>query len=125
MTQESKEKNFDLSKYQIQTATKKVTLVIEETGDEVELTIKQLSWSKRNQLISKCLTWTDGNKSAFNADLYVRECLKDMIIEAPWGRTTEAFLVTIDERLGTALETLVPNAFGAGNDPSVDTVKKE
>ena len=82
MTQESKEKNFDLSKYQIQTATKKVTLVIEETGDEVELTIKQLSWSKRNQLISKCLTWTDGNKSAFNADLYVRECLKDMIIEA-------------------------------------------
>tara|TARA_R110002012_G_scaffold320495_2_gene544284 strand:+ start:122 stop:499 length:378 start_codon:yes stop_codon:yes gene_type:complete len=125
MTQESKEKNFDVSKYQVQTMAKKVTLVIEGTGDEVELTIKQLSWSKRNQLISRCLTWVDGNQSAFNADLYVRECLKEMILEAPWGRTTEAFLVTIDERLGTALESLVPNAFGAGNDLPVDTVKKE
>ena len=124
MTQESKEKNFDVSKYQVQTAAKKVTLTIGDTEDKVELTIKQLSWSKRNQLISKCLTWVDGNQTSFNADLYVRECLKDMIIEAPWGRTTEAFLVTIDERLGTALETLVPNAFGAGNNPSVDTVKK-
>ena len=125
MTQESKEKNFDVSKYQVKAATKKVTLSIGETGDEVELTIKQLSWSKRNQLISKCLTWSDGNQSAFNADIYVRECLKEMIVEAPWGRTTEAFLVTIDERLGTALETLVPNAFGAGDKPPVDTVKKE
>ena len=125
MTQESKEKNFDLSKYQVQTGAKKVTLSIDETGDEVELTIKQLSWSKRNQLISKCLTWVDGNQTSFNADLYVRECLKEMILEAPWGRTTEAFLVTIDERLGSTLETLVPNAFGAGNNPSADTIKKE
>ena len=125
MTQESKEKNFDLSKYQVQTAAKKVTLSIGETGDEVELMIKQLSWSKRNQIISKCLTWVDGNQTSFNADVYVRECLKEMILEAPWGRTTEAFLVSIDERLGSALETLVPNAFGAGNDLSIDTVKKE
>ena len=125
MTQESKEKNFDVSKYQVKAATKKVTLSIGETGDEVELTIKQLSWSKRNQLISKCLTWKDGNQTSFNTDVYVRECLKEMILDAPWGRTTEAFLVTIDERLGTALETLVPNAFGAGDKPSVATVKKE
>ena len=124
MTQESKEKNFDLSKYQVQTGAKKVTLSIDETGDEVELMIKQLSWSKRNQLISKCLTWSDGEQSSFNADIYVRECLKEMILEAPWGRTTEAFLVTIDERLGTALETLVPKAFGAEGSIAADTVKK-
>ena len=121
MTQESEVKGFEVSKYQVQTSTKKVTLIIEETNDEVELTVKQLSWSKRNQLISKCL---DVNTSNFNADLYIRECLKEMILEAPWGRTTEAFLVSIDERLGMALETLVPNAFGAGDSPSVDTVKK-
>ena len=121
MTQESEVKGFEVSKYQVQTSTKKVTLIIEETNDEVELTVKQLSWSKRNQLISKCL---DVNTSNFNADLYIRECLKEMILEAPWGRTTEAFLVSIDERLGMALETLFPNAFGAGDSPSVDTVKK-
>ena len=125
MAQKSRDKGFEVSKYQIQSATKKVTLIIEETKDEVELTVKQLSWSKRNQLISKCLKWADGGQTAFDADLYVRECLKEMILEAPWGRTTESFLVSIDERLGTALETLVPKAFGAGDTPSTDTIKKE
>ena len=35
-----------------------------------------------------------------------------MIVEAPWGATKETFLATIDSRLGSALETLVPSAFG-------------
>ena len=52
-----------------------------------------------------------------------------MITEAPWGRTTEAFLLSIDDRLGGALETLVPKAFNdADSDDSVseiDEVKKE
>jgi len=36
-----------------------------------------------------------------------------MIVKAPWGKTSESFLVTIDERLGKALEALVPQAFDA------------
>ena len=34
-----------------------------------------------------------------------------MIVEAPWGKTSETFLISIDARLGTALEQLVPSAF--------------
>ena len=68
--------------------------------------------------------WSSGQTS-FDGDLYVRECLKEMIIEAPWGRTTEAFLVSIDERLGTALEAIVPTAFGGENSPNPDIIKKE
>ena len=62
----------------------------------------------------------------FGGDTYVRECLKEMIVEAPWGRTTEAFLLSIDERLGGALERLVPVAF-AGDEEGVnpDEIKKE
>ena len=46
-------------------------------------------------------------------------------MEAPWGATTEAFLVTIDERLGKALESLVPTAFGADEGgPTPDEIKK-
>ena len=82
---------FDLSKYQIESKVKKVPIKIEETGDEFEVTVKQL---------------------------YVRECLKAMIIDAPWGRTTEALLVSIDSRLGTALEAIVPKAFG--DDATID-----
>jgi len=125
MAKASREK-FDVSKYQIQGGTRKLTVNIEDTDEEFELTVKQLSWSKRNQLISKCLEWQQGGSTNFNGDLYVRECLKEMITEAPWGRTTEAFLVSIDERLGGALESIVPKAFGSTEDSiSPDIVKKE
>lgn len=118
-------KGFDLSKYQIQSQTRNIPVKVEGTNDEFEVTVKQLSWSKRNQLISKCLNWSQGGATTFDGDLYVRECLKEMIVEAPWGRTTEAFLLSIDERLGGALENLVPKAFGADDGPNPDAVKKE
>ena len=47
-----------------------------------------------------------------------------MIIEAPWGKTTEAFLISIDERLGKALEELVPQAFGTDDLTESETIKK-
>tara|TARA_R110002051_G_scaffold256966_1_gene315982 strand:+ start:3336 stop:3710 length:375 start_codon:yes stop_codon:yes gene_type:complete len=117
---------FDFSKYQIKTGTKKQTLIIEETGDEFEVTIKQLSWVKRNQLISKCLRVGGQGEQSFDGDLYIKECLKQMVVEAPWGPTSESFLISIDERLGKALEALVPSAFGSdegGTNP--DEIKKE
>ena len=117
---------FDLNKYKISAEAKKITVTIDDTGDEFDISVRQLSWSKRNQLISKCLVWGSTGTASFDGDLYVRESLKEMIVDAPWGRTTEAFLITIDERLGSALEAIVPKAFG-GDSVSVDseTVKKE
>ena len=98
-------KAFDYTQYQIKPSLQKHKLIIDETGDEFEVTVKQLSWVKRNQLVS--------------------QCLKEMIVEAPWGATNEAFLVTIDERLGRALESLVPTAFGADEGgPTPDEIKK-
>ena len=125
MAQERKGKGFELSKYQIKSVTKKVTLTIAETEEEVEVTIKQLSWSKRNQLISKCLNWTQAGTTSFDGDMYIRESLKEMIVDAPWGRTSEAFLLSIDERLGSALEAIVPKAFGNEDAPNPDAIQKE
>ena len=116
---------FDVSKYQVQGGSKKIQVKVEGTGDEFEVTVKQLSWSKRNQLISKCLQWKQGGETNFDGDIYVRECLKEMIIEAPWGRSAEVFLASIDERLGAALESIVPKAFGAEEGMEPDTIKKE
>ncbi len=114
MTQQSK---FDASKYQIDLEPKTETVKIEETGEEFELKIKQLPWAKRNQLLSDSFSFgTSGDANGFNPAYYVKECLKEMIVDAPWGRTTEAFLTTIDTRLGTALESLVPAAFGDEED---------
>tara|TARA_R100000152_G_scaffold8276_1_gene3295 strand:+ start:3751 stop:4125 length:375 start_codon:yes stop_codon:yes gene_type:complete len=118
-------KNFDYSKYQVKSDLQTHTLTIDETGDSFEVTVKQLSWVKRNQLVSKCLKVGGGGEQSFDGDLYIRECLKQMIVEAPWGATTEAFLLSIDERLGKALESLVPTAFGSDEGGiSPDEIKK-
>lgn len=124
MTENSEKFNFE--KYQVKTGTKKQTLIIEETGDEFEVTVKQLSWVKRNQLVSKCLRVGSQGEQSFDGDLYIKECLKEMIVEAPWGPTSESFLISIDERLGKALESLVPSAFG-GNEGGAgpEEIKKE
>ena len=122
MTQES-ESQFDFKKYIIEKQPESKTLTIEGTGETFEVTVKDLPWSRRNQLISKSLEFNAGGETKFAADVYVRECLKEMIVDAPWGNTTESFLMQIDSRLGSALETLVPQAF---DDVAVqsDIVKK-
>lgn len=116
---------FDLQRYTIATGPKQITVTIEETGDEFEVTVKQLPWARRNQLISKCVSWGTNGETQFSGDAYVRDCLKEMIVEAPWGRTTEAFLLSIDERLGSALEKLVPTAFSSDEEMNPDEIKKE
>jgi len=123
MSEEVKSENFNLEDYQIKRAPEKKAIVIEETGASFEITVKEMSWSKRNQLISKCMKFDSKGNTNFEADTYVRNCLREMIVDAPWGATTESFLISIDTRLGGALEKLVPSAFG--EDDKVDKVKKE
>tara|TARA_R110002020_G_scaffold130519_4_gene292054 strand:+ start:457 stop:846 length:390 start_codon:yes stop_codon:yes gene_type:complete len=117
--------DFDINKYTLSLEPEKRTITVEETGDSFEVTVKPLSWAKRNQIISSSLKWGTDGETAFDGDGYVRSCLKEMIIDAPWGRTTEAFLLTIDTRLGSALEEVVPKAFDNSDATvDVDNVKK-
>ena len=115
-------KGFDISKYQISGDNYEQTIVIEETGDEVKVTLKPMSWSRRNKIVSRCLKIDGSGNNSFDGDYYMKECLKEMIVKAPWGPTTESFLVSIDERLGKALEPLVPQAFDKQGD--ADEIKK-
>ena len=120
--------HFDFNKYTLSLEPEKRTLTIPETEETFDVTIRPMSWSKRNQIISNSLKFTQDGSTGFDGAAYVRSCLKEMLIDAPWGRTTEAFLISIDDRLGSALETLVPKAFGGedgSNGVDIDTVKKE
>ena len=126
MTSETVEvKTFDFTKYQIANSTEEKTLRIEDTDEEFVVKVRPLSWSKRNQILSKAMTWETGGGTRFDGDTYVRECLKEMIMDAPWGKTTELFLMSIDDRLGGLLETVVPQAFGTEEIGDLDTLKEE
>mgnify|MGYP003116456543 FL=1 len=118
-------KAFDYNKYTVEPSVERKKIVIEQTGDEFEVSVKTLSWSRRNQLVSRCLKVANDGQSSFDGDKYIRECLKEIIVEAPWGPTNEAFLVSIDDRLGTALEKIVPSAFGDKGGQTPDEIKKE
>ena len=117
--------NFDVGKYQVGSFNKVEIITIDETGDSFEVTVKPLSWAKRNQLISEHMSWDANGNTTFQASEYVRACLREMIVEAPWGDTTESFLISIDHRLGAALEALVPQAFGTEGGVGIDETKKE
>ena len=102
---------FDVSKYMINNEVEERE--VELAGDTFKVKIKELSWSKKNQLVAKAMAF--GGKTegmSFDADYYVKECLKAMIVEAPWGKTTDVFLISINDELGKALENIVPRAFG-------------
>ena len=113
---------FDFNKYTITSNVENKVLEIDGTSFEVK--VKPLSWSIRNQILSRSLKWDNAGSTVFDGDAYVRECLKEIILEAPWGRTTESFLVSIDSRLGGLLETLVPKAFEEEGGTDVEAIKK-
>lgn len=112
---------FDFNKYRIANKTEVRTLELE--GAEFTVTVKPLSWSKRNQILSRSMAWDTSGGTKFDGDIYVRECLKEMIVDAPWGKTTELFLISIDDRLGGVLESLVPQAFGTEEIGDIETLK--
>ena len=114
---------FDFNKYKIANRTVQRTLEVE--GAEFSVTVKPLSWAKRNHILSNAMTWDTDGATKFDGDIYVRECLKEMIVDAPWGKTTELFLMSIDDRLGGVLETIVPQAFGTEEIGDIETLKDE
>jgi len=119
---------FDVSKYMVSNEVEEREVVLSD--DKFTVKIKDLSWSRKNQLIAKAMAFggqTEG--MSFDADYYVKECLKAMVIEAPWGKTTDTFLISINDELGKALEVLVPRAFGGedeeDDDESMENLKEE
>lgn len=116
---------FDFGNYQITSTPRSQEINIPDTGDSFTIQIKELSWARRNQILSQAIKIDADGSTTFNGDVYVRACLKEMIVEAPWGRTTEQFLLSIDARLGSVLEDLVPKAFDQTGTAPADAVKKE
>ena len=117
----TKTRGFDYNNYKVDNSP--VVHILEIDDEEFEVTVKPLTWSKKNQFMSKCLKWDNDGNTIFDGDLYVREVLREIIVQAPWGKTTELFLISIDERLGSVLETLVQAPYG-GAIGDVDNLKE-
>ena len=99
-------------KYMLTREVEQVTLDLPYDTDEeeIEISVRPLSWSKKNSLVSQCTNYTADGKVVFDGQRYINEVLKYIITEAPWGPTNDMFLAKVDLRLGGALEKIVPSA---------------
>ena len=86
-------------------------VVLKIGGKDVPIKVKQLTWAKKNKLLSDCFTFLPSGDVKFQMDKYKRAMLIEMIVEAPWGRTDAVFLDQISSEVGDQLEKLVPDAF--------------
>jgi hypothetical protein len=84
---------------------------VEYQGKKFALKIKPITWSKKNQILTKCFTYGQDGQMSFNFDKYMKEILVEIIAEAPWGKTDQIFLSRIKPDFGAILEKLVPKAF--------------
>jgi hypothetical protein len=100
---------MDLNKLFSEEGTKETVLNFE--GEDLCIKIRPLSWSKKNQILSRCFSYSQSGEVAFNFDRYLKEMLCEMIVEAPWGETNHIFLTRIKPEFGAILEKLVPKAF--------------
>ena len=116
-------KSFDIKRYQVDENIQ--TRVIEIEDDSFEVQVKYLSWFKRNEIMSKCLRISATGDSNFDGALYVREVLKEIIVGAPWGKTTDGFLISINTKLGEALEALVAEMATPVEELDSEETKKE
>lgn len=136
---------FNLSEYTISREAKEIELPLSvcvncnKTGlrpscedhssalsKSVKIKVKQMSWHRKNQILSAALYWDADGNTRFRSEYYVGECLKAIVAEAPWGITSETFLSSIgNSSLSAALQTLIPSAFSTTDDDAINNLKKE
>lgn len=104
-----KVKEFNLDNYLAKVEPETVEIELPD-GVKFDIQVLELGWKRRNfHVVSATIrdsTVEGGGR--FDADIFASGCLKDMIVEAPWGKTTETFLSKINADLGDALSVIVP-----------------
>jgi len=95
----------------VYTGNENKEIELEFEGRKILIRVRELGWSEKNQILSQCFTYqTDGSVS-FNFDRYFKLAISKIIVQAPWGETTNIFLNRIKPAFGALLEKLVPKAF--------------
>jgi len=101
-----------------------------ETGNVeteiVHLKVRELPYFTKQEIATRHVSYSIAGEGKFDYAGYSKECLKQIIVEAPWGKTDDLFLLQIGDELGSALSTLIPNAFGnVSFTKNIENVKKE
>lgn len=87
-------------------------------GQEVIIKIREISWSEKNKILSKCFQYQASGEISFAFDVYSKEILKKIIVSISVGGSVipsteinDIFFSRLSPAFGSILEKLVPKAF--------------
>jgi len=87
-------------------------------GQEVIIKTKEISWSEKNKILSKCFNYQTDGQISFAFDTYNREMLKKIISsikigdsQIPPTEINDILFSRLSPAFGAILEKLVPKAF--------------
>mgnify|MGYP001593690275 FL=1 len=97
--------------------------------ENVYIKVVGIPWARLNYIKSQAVSFDDNKKTYFDGQFYINECLKLMVLEAPWGKTDDVFLLQVDKPLGRELEKIVPKASSENENDNIQQdfseIKKE
>ena len=83
--------------------------------------VRDLPWRVKKRAISDATSYLQEGGVRFSFDIYYRECLKTMLIKAPFN-LDEVSWSSLDAAFGEMLERLVPTPFPASDVSAVKNV---
>ena len=93
--------------------------------ETVDITVIPLSWARFHQIRSNSAIFDQKTgQSHFDLHTFYTQCLKEIIVDAPWGETNDIILLQVTQELGYQLEQLIPSIDGSTEDLSIDEIKK-
>lgn len=81
--------------------------VLTYQGVEIKLIVRDLTWYEKTNILENSAVFEEGRQKFLLGKFY-KDCLKKMIVKAPWGITDENFFTRITGSFGSMLEKLVP-----------------
>lgn len=115
----------DLSKIFIGDGIKEV--VINYQGEEHKFKVKEISWARKNEILSKSTKINKDGTTSFAVDRYNIDYLAEIIVEAPWGnqQAMKISLLRMNPEFGSLLaEKLIPSFSTEGNIEDGECLKK-
>ena len=74
------------------------------------LKVKEIPWTKTNQIVAKCTTYGATGQVGMNLDQFYREYLTAAVVDSPWGTFTPQIVDRFTQAFGDLLvATLIPN----------------
>jgi hypothetical protein len=87
-------------------------------GSKILVKVKELSWSEKNQVLSKCFSYQSSGEISFDFDKYNKLMLRKLIVgikvgatEVPTTEINDIFFNRLNPAIGSKLERIVPKAF--------------